>query len=1015
MIQKQIKRGMLLVVTLGLLASLAFSVHAQEGGLTEPFEDPALPGWEHNPNAIAADGVLRLEEGGFAIHGGGWIDVDITLRMRRSGGEEFILLFQTSEGNSYILVIGTDFMILQRESAGNLVELGSARPIKVPQGEWFNLQLNAVEGGFWVMLNDQILLEAVDPDPLPPGGIGFEVLGGTIGEVDHLIVTQLEGSGQDREEDPDLDQPEPEQPEPVQPAVELLAVGDLSWVHTGGPLGGLGYDVRMRPDNPDKMYVTDAYAGVFISEDSGQNWYASNQGITTVGGMSGDAIPIFCLTIDPTNSDIIWVGTQNIRGIFRSTDGGATWQKRENGVVEYDGITFRGFTVDPNDNNIVYAAAEITGWGWAGKEMNGREFDRVKGVVYKTTNSGQNWTAIWRGNNLARYIWIDPRDSNVLYISTGIFDREAADSDPVAGTPGGEGVLKSTNGGQTWQNINNGLNNLYVGSLFMHPENPDILLAGTGNNQYGENNGVYITTDGGGTWQNTLKDHGGVSVEFSSSDPNIAYAGDADGIFRSTDGGWTWQQMDSPAPGWGSPGVMAGFPIDFQVDPRDPNRIFANNYGGGNFLSLDGGANWTVASTGYTGAQVRAIAVDPNDPARVYTAARSGVFVSQDGGSHWTGLSFPPARVLEWNAVAIDPSDSLKILTASNWNGNTLKSSDGGRSWTTALPFIRFGLAWRTFAFSPAEQGVVYAGSGAYSSAGSFNDQLDGIGIYVTRDGGDNWLEANDPNSDSAHVTGLAVSPIDSQTVFAATVNKGLLFTDNGGQSWASLRQGLPGNFSALAVAVSPDQPDWVYVGLNRQGLYRSTNGGTTWAQASAGLNRESQIASIIFDPNNSQIMYAADQSGGVFRSEDGGQRWRTINQGLLTRAVNGLSISSDGLHLYAATEGGGVFRLDLNGQAPVSSGNLLEFGDTQEGDEKSIEEQEAEMAGEGEVDQPPEEQPEEDQPREETQPSDNDGHPSEPQNDDQTEGSGLVIGIVSGLVVIILASILIPLLRKRI
>ena len=65
----------------------------------------------------------------------------------------------------------------------------------------------------------------------------------------------------------------------------------------------------------------------------------------------------------------------------------------------------------------------------------------TRGVVYKTTDGGKNWKAIWRGENLARYIWIDPRDTDVLYISTGIFDREAKNSDPENRIPGGEGVL----------------------------------------------------------------------------------------------------------------------------------------------------------------------------------------------------------------------------------------------------------------------------------------------------------------------------------------------------------------------------------------------------------------------------------------------------------------------------------------------------------------------------------------------------------------------------------------------
>jgi hypothetical protein len=199
--------------------------------------------------------------------------------------------------------------------------------------------------------------------------------------------------------------------------------------------------------------------------------------------------------------------------------------------------------------------------------------------VYKTTNGGQNWTRVWSGDNLTRYIWIDPRNSDVVYVSTGIFDREAANSDYATGQPGGVGVLKSTDGGKSWTQVNNGLGNLYIGSLFMHPSNPDILMAGAGVVTYPDGSGVYITTDGGATWKRTLDAYLIASVEFSQSDPKIAYAGNVSEFYRSEDGGYTWKQVTPKGARWGPQGVSVGTPIDFQVDPRNPNRVFVNAYG----------------------------------------------------------------------------------------------------------------------------------------------------------------------------------------------------------------------------------------------------------------------------------------------------------------------------------------------------------------------------------------------------------------------------------------------------
>ncbi len=188
------------------------------------------------------------------------------------------------------------------------------------------------------------------------------------------------------------------------------------WERTGGPLGGLGYDIRIRADNPQIMYVTDAFAGSYLSEDAGGSWYPINKGVTTRSGYSGDAIPVFSLTIDPRNPDILWIGTQDKRGIYKSEDSGRSRQEMTDGIEEEVGITFRGFAVDPRSSDTAYAAGEIASWTWAGAERQGVMFDRVRGVVYKTLNGGQSWRAVWRGDNLARYVWINPDNPGTTII-----------------------------------------------------------------------------------------------------------------------------------------------------------------------------------------------------------------------------------------------------------------------------------------------------------------------------------------------------------------------------------------------------------------------------------------------------------------------------------------------------------------------------------------------------------------------------------------------------------------------
>jgi len=856
----------------------------------ENFDDVSVRDWELEDGWIVTEQMLKGSGHSWARPiAGPWQDFRLQFRLNLQHGRIHLIYRLNDKGRYFIGFHEQGSYLSKQYWPETFIDLLQHEVESRELGRWYDIEIAGSGAQLKFLVDGELEWEHTDSNPLSEGTFAFETLEDSVAYIDDIFV------------------------------LGHAADTSLAWVRTGGPLGGLGYDVRMRPDNPDMMYVTDAWAGVFISTDGGQTWYPSNRGITTRAGESGDAIPVFCLTIDPHDHDTIWIGTQNVRGIFKSTDAGQSWIEKDDGVVEREGITFRGFTVDPRSSDVVYAAAELASFAWSNREQTGREFDKTKGVVYKTTDGGESWTAVWRGNNLARYVWINPDNPDVLYVSTGIFDREAANSDSATNKPGGEGVIKSSDGGQTWQSVNTGLRNLYVGTLFMHPENPEVLLAGTGNNAYPDGGGAYLTTNGGTSWQEVIPDENINAVEFSLSNPNIAYAGSAGAIYRSDDQGQSWRKISDETEGWGSTGVRAGFPIDFQVDPRDSNRIFANNYGGGNFLSIDGGRTWTVASDGYTGAQVRDIAVDQTDPGTVYTAARSGFFRSTDGGDTWAGLNKPPAYNLEWNVVAVDPSNPRHVLAANNWDPILLQSSDRGQTWEGTSERLGEGLGWRVIAFAPSDSRTVYAGSSAFYSAGVFDDRMPAAGVYVSHDGGSIWAPANDTLSSQVNVIDLAVDPADPQIVYAATGNSGLLKSSDGGHSWRKMNQ-TESTAVVLSVAVNPSNSNVVYAGIERIGLYRSDDAGTTWQLSMEGMPLETRVGDIVFDPQNPQVVYASDHFSGVYRSGDSGRTWRQINSSLRTRAVNRLAISGDGLHLYAATEGEGVYRLDVNGVAPVST-----------------------------------------------------------------------------------------------
>jgi photosystem II stability/assembly factor-like uncharacterized protein len=921
--------GILLAGGLALGTSAASTAQPSpqaSGGVVvyqEDFQDGQAQGWQLEDGwAVVQDGDASFLSG----EGHVWARVDqalssnfrLTFRLRLVQGRIHLVVRSNEVGRYYLGLENQGSDLNRQEWPDTFHSRWAASSRKHSLNAWHAVEIVETHGRLELIVDGQSEFSFADPAPLTGGTFAFETLDDGAAQVDDIVLYDLE------EAEPSATAT----PRPATATAQPAAAG-LDWVRTGGPLGGLGYDIRMRPDNPDIMFVTDAKTGVYKSTDGGKTWVPKNNGITTRVGPASDEIPVFCLTIDPSNYDTLWAGTQYARGFFKSTDNGESWTKMVSGVLER-GMTTRGFAVDPHNSDVVYAAGEISSWEWAGKQINGRAFDLTKGVVYKTLDGGKSWKKVWQGDNVARYVWIDPRDTNVLYVSTGIFDREAANSDVLAGVHGGVGVIKSTDGGKTWTQINNGIKNLYVGSLFMHPTDPDTLLAGTGNAWGSPGAGVYLTTDGGQSWQQTLTvDLMIESVEFSTANPQIAFAGGFNGVYRSEDGGRTWTSLGQSQVGWGSPGIMAGHPFDFQVDPRNPDRIFSNQYSGGNFLSLDGGTTWEPASKGYTGAAVRDIAADPTQPGAVIVAARSGIFASYNGGEDWMGLSFRPFFFPDWHVVAVDPSNPQHIISGLTCWRSLVASSNSGASWHKVREISdSVNKAFTDVVFAPSNPKTVYAASAGFISCGQFTSdvpssgfntsvKMPGSGVFVSHDGGEAWEQSPDPQMQDLAIGRLAVDPENPGIVFAATFYHGLLRSSDGGQSWDQVQGGLPANRSITTVSIDPRDGSHIFAGLSQGGLYRSTDGGTSWRQVVAGLPAEGVMTDVEFDVQDPMVLYASEVFSGVYRSQDGGKTWQTINSGMGVRSINALALSTDGKHLYAASEGSGVYRLDLNGQAP--------------------------------------------------------------------------------------------------
>lgn len=183
----------LLIITILSLSNFCITqVAAQEGGFTDTFDNPILSEWEHSPEVIVADGVLRIGPGNFAARMGIWQDFDLTFNMRFSGLGETAINYRSGEPESYVLVFTPDEVLLLRTQQGSEpIMLAHTTSNQIPAETWIGINIKLVGGQHQILLNGADFLQAEEPDPLPAGGLVITSNGERTTEVDSMSLEQI--------------------------------------------------------------------------------------------------------------------------------------------------------------------------------------------------------------------------------------------------------------------------------------------------------------------------------------------------------------------------------------------------------------------------------------------------------------------------------------------------------------------------------------------------------------------------------------------------------------------------------------------------------------------------------------------------------------------------------------------------------------------------------------------------------------------------------------------------------
>ncbi|MEN9302294.1 MAG: hypothetical protein RL264_723 [Bacteroidota bacterium] len=572
------------------------------------------------------------------------------------------------------------------------------------------------------------------------------------------------------------------------------------------------------------------------------------------------------------------------------------------------------------------------------------------GGLWKTTNGGTSWTTntdqlpVIGCSDLA----IDPTNTQTMYLATGDFD--APDTYSV-------GVLKSTDGGATWNTsglswtVNQFRN---ISRLLINPTNPQILIATS-------TAGIWRTTNGGSTWTQVVTSGSFSDAEFKPGDPNTVYACGAAGIRKSTNGGQTWTTVTNPLSGINRMSMAVTAANDAYVYIL-ASRGSDNGFGG-MLRSTDSGGTYTVrmAATGtnilgwYTGGASDtggqgwydlALAASPSNAELIFTGGIN-IWKSSNGGTSFTKVTDWTASQTNATYVHADIHD-LQFVPGSSTNmftgcdGGIFKSTNTGTGWSDVSSNLQIAQQYR-LSLSTSNANIILAGhqdngTNLTTNGTAWSQKVGGDGMdclvdrasnnnmiaslyygdyYRSTNGGTSFSNITDPTADGSEewVSVIHQDPTTASVVYAGGRPK--LYkcaTIWGTVSWTAL--GTPtGTGNIIEFAIAPSNNQVIYcLKTGSNAVSKSTNGGTSFTAVSTGLPTTvapQYIAISDTDPNVAYVVYSGYTAASkVYKTTNGGTSWTNISTGLPNVPVNCVVYSNgtDG-GVYVGTDVGVYYR----------------------------------------------------------------------------------------------------------
>ena len=675
--------------------------------------------------------------------------------------------------------------------------------------------------------------------------------------------------------------------------------------------------------HPEAHYI------VYAATASGGLWKTANAGITWTPIFDKEkSYSIGCVTLDPTNPNVVWVGTGENNsqrsvafgdGVYKSLDGGQNWENVGLSDSEHIGM----ITIDPRDSDVVYVAAQGPLWQPGG--------DRG---VYKTNDGGETWERVLHvsDDTGVNEVHLDPRNPDVLYASA--YQRRRHVWTLIDGGPE-SAIYKSIDAGATWRKLTEGLPKVDMGKigLAVSPANPDFIYA------------------------------------------VIEAQRDKDGTFRSTDRGESWSKMSD---------YVSGSPQYYNelvADPVDPDRVYSMD----TFLNVtaDGGKTFRRVGEKKKHVDNHAMWIDPDNPKHFLVGCDGGIYESFDRGKNYRFFENLP--ITQFYRVSVDNSQPFYYVYGGTQDNNSM----GGPSRTLHRSgisnedyFITTGGDGYETVVDPTNSDIVYSQSqygGLVRYDRASGEQVDiqpqeepGEAahrwnwdspiiisphsptriyyacqrLYRSDDRANSWTAVSgdlsrqiDPNSlpifgaiqsidavaknmstsNYGNIVSLTESPLVESLIYVGTDDGLIQVTEDGGASWRVVDQvpGVPKMTYVSRLEASQHAEDTVYATFNNKKqadfkpyVFVSRDRGQTWASITGDLPEREIVYSLMQDHVKPELLFVGTEFGLYF-TVDEGEHWFRLKGGLPTIQVRDIDIQRTENDLALGTFGRGFYILD--------------------------------------------------------------------------------------------------------